>query len=124
MKIAGGTSADGKIYSGAEGTFTTDSGVTDFRLNKIEKTSTGVKVDLGCINTAGDANYFVIWAGYDGNGKMITMDYKPLTVEQNSAQTQRSFEFESDKAAGCAKLTAFIWQGFDKITPVTPSIDG
>lgn len=124
MKISGGTSTDGKIYSGAEGTFTTDSGVTDFRLNKIEKTSTGVKVDLGCINTAEDAEYYVIWAGYDGNGKMITMDYKPLTVEQNSAQTQRSFEFESDKAAGCAKLTAFIWQGFDKITPVTPSIDG
>lgn len=124
MKISGGTSADGKVYSGAEGTFTTDSGVTDFRLDKIEKTSTGTRVDLGCINTAEDAEYYVIWAGYDENGKMITMDYKPLTVEQNSAQTQRSFEFESDKAAGCAKLTAFIWQSFDNITPVTPSIDG
>lgn len=123
MKISGGTSSDGKVYAGAEGTFTTGEGVTDFKLNAITKTATGVNVNLGCINTDSDVSYYVIWAGYQG-GKMVKMDYKPLNVEKDSSETVRNISFESTEAASCDKLSAFIWKGFDKITPVTPSIDG
>lgn len=121
IAITGAKTASGADYENLTGSFTTGDAITEVSNLELEKTTGGATVSVDIVNTAADKDYFIIYAAYDDN-KLVKFDYSRVTADKNSNSIRKSYTFTDADIANHTKVSAFVWNSFESMKPVTRSV--
>ena len=124
IRLSGSYSADGAEYKTEAGSFTTSDGVFELSNVGFEKTAEGIRASFECVNTKESGIYRLVWTGYDRDGSLLGMDYAPVELEADSAETVKTAEFVIDNISELDKISVYIWKSFSDILPVANSASG
>lgn len=119
--IKGAKTAEGDAYIEASGSFTTTAAVTEISDLAITRDGTNIKVGADFVNTASDKNYVMIYAAYNGF-ELVKMDFVPVNAVKNCKDTWIEHTFENADSSSYTKVTAFVWDSFAQMCPVTRSV--
>lgn len=121
IAITGAKTASGADYENLTGSFTTGDAITEVSNLELEKTTGGATVSADIVNTAANKDYLIIYAAYDDN-RLVKFDYSRVTADQNSNDINKSCTFTDADVANHTKVSAFVWNSFESMKPVTRSV--
>jgi hypothetical protein len=121
IALSGSVGKNGEIYNNASGSVTTlNDEVLSVSTPVVTKTDSGVEVKLNALNTKADKTYMMIYAGYNGN-RLTYVDYQDLTMVKD-ANPEKTLTFTDANIDTYDKVTVFVWETFENMTPVTTAV--